>query len=857
MMKSKITHYVAFMIFCLRILSTSADSNGFTEQGDIIFLLDGSDSISDAEFLEQKKLVEHFITQTDIGSDRVRVGVIVVSSDIGDTISFAHSTNKNNLITQLDQLQQPQDGSRIDLGINRIERMFFTEGRSKMTQIGVIITDGRSKYPDASKGESEALKSIGIHLFSVGVGRLVDEKQLKSMAFSPNEYFYIEPFHIAVDKLLQAVRKLTIPNQSVIKAKQPVQTTTTERPTTVTTQPPTTTTTNATTPLTTTRATIVIHNPMEEDNDMNGQVKISVKSNILNGRDIIGTNVEKMFSQDDVPWLSQNSFNGPSYREPKQNEQTWYNPVNPVQAPWVTLPTQKSTPAAWNTIAPTAQSYQMYTNAPEQHTATDSWARGYRNPLAPIKLFSINMPIKVYQDNGGTIQDDKRQPNQDYVRRPNKDYERIQNQDYGRRPMTQPQITTRKQVPTTTTTMATTTIPVTQKQRIEQQLLDRPGVNPDRVEEEHLCYGSQYVDGVGYNADPKSCNEFVQCFYEGGQIKVERTRCPFRMFWDQRLLLCRPATSMSCWRDPCFDFTVRSYDHKGNCRAHWTCRNGLSQAKCCPTGFAFSEEKQECVPEPGCTDWCEDSGDLTFTSPFASCRMSPFETNERFYFEEIPGLGMMTRSCPRGSQYNPGLCTCDRSDDVRRESCRPELILDFHDGFNDKSGNNLAVTPENVHIESGAARFDGSGKIRLWRFSGVSYGSQFTVTMKYKENPHSRTTEPMHLLSNCFNPEVMRPSIDIAISPNKGAMFLATTDKAGEKMAILKYNSTEWKTLSFVYDGKFLTGSINGMTSRVPLRGVIEERPSALILGACDYFGGFDGLMDDVKLYLCVPHGIT
>nr|AKS48157.1 sushi-like protein [Mytilus coruscus] len=844
MMGSNIIQYVAFMIFCLRIMSTSAD--GYTEQGDIIFLLDGSDSISDGEFLEQKKLVEHFITQTDIGPDRVRCGVIVVSSDIGDTISFAHSTNKNNLITRLHQLQQPQDGSRIDLGINKLERMFFTEGRSKMTQIGVIVTDGRSKYPDASKGESEALKSVGIHLFSVGVGRLVDEKQLKSMAFSPNEYFYIEPFHMAVDKLLHAVRKLTIRNQLVTKTKQLVQTTNTKRPTTTitSTQPPTTTTTAATTTTstTTTRATIVIHNPMEEDNDLNGQVKISVKSNILNGRDIIGTKVEKMFSQDDVPWLSQNSFNEPSYREPKQNDQTWYNPVNPVQAPWVTLPTQKSTPAAWNTYAPTAQAYQIYTTAPELNTATDSWSRAYRNPLAPIKLFSINMPIKVYQENG---------------RRPNQDYERRPNQEYRRRPMIQPQITTRKPVPPTTTTIATTTIPVTQKQREVPQLPVRPVINPDRVEEEHLCYGSQYVDGVGYNADPKSCNEFIQCFYEGGQIKVERARCPFRMFWDQRLLLCRPATSMSCWRDPCFDFTVRSYDHKGNCRAHWTCRNGLSQAKCCPTGFAFSEEKQECVPEPGCTDWCEDSGDLTFTSPFASCRMSPFETNERFYFEEIPGLGMMTRSCPRGSQYNPGLCTCDRSDDVRRESCRPELILDFHDGFNDKSGNNLAVTPENVHIESGAARFDGTGKIRLWRFSGVSYGSQFTVTMKYKENPHSRTTEPMHLLSNCFNPEVMRPSIDIAISPNKGAMFLATTDKGGEKMAILKYNSTEWKTLSFVYDGKFLTGSVNGMTSRVPLRGVIEQRPSALILGACDYFGGFDGLMDDVKLYLCVPHGIT
>ena len=57
--------------------------------------------------------------------------------------------------------------------------------------------------------------------------------------------------------------------------------------------------------------------------------------------------------------------------------------------------------------------------------------------------------------------------------------------------------------------------------------------------------------------------------------------------------------------------------------------------------------------------------------------MTPFETNERFYFEEIPGLGMMTRSCPRGSQYNPGLCTCDRSDEVRKKSMYT-INLIFH-----------------------------------------------------------------------------------------------------------------------------------------------------------------------------------
>lgn len=189
----------------------------YIDQADIVFLLDGSDSISDGEFVEQKTLVERFITQVDIGPERVRVGVIVVSSDIGDTVDLAQSTNKNSLIKTLHTLQQPQDGSRIDLGINKLERMFYSSGRQKTAQIGVIVTDGRSKYPDASRGESEALRSVGIHLFCVGVGRLVDEKQLRSMAFKPNEYFYIEPIDLAVDKLVQSVRKLTTSGEKLKK----------------------------------------------------------------------------------------------------------------------------------------------------------------------------------------------------------------------------------------------------------------------------------------------------------------------------------------------------------------------------------------------------------------------------------------------------------------------------------------------------------------------------------------------------------------------------------------------------------------------------------------------------------------
>jgi hypothetical protein len=87
--------------------------------------------------------------------------------------------------------------------------MLYSEGQANVTQIGIIVSDGRSKYPDASTGESEAVKSVGIHLLCIGVGRLVDEKRLRTMAFSPNEYFYIEPFEQSLDRLLKVTTSLS------------------------------------------------------------------------------------------------------------------------------------------------------------------------------------------------------------------------------------------------------------------------------------------------------------------------------------------------------------------------------------------------------------------------------------------------------------------------------------------------------------------------------------------------------------------------------------------------------------------------------------------------------------------------
>ena len=129
--------------------------------------------------------------------------------------------------------------------------------------------------------------------------------------------------------------------------------------------------------------------------------------------------------------------------------------------------------------------------------------------------------------------------------------------------------------------------------------------------------------------------EGTRCLNSSGSASLIKTSFLALKFLDciyyRYRLSCRATesflmvqTSFPSISDPCFDFSVRSYDHKGNCRAHWSCENGLSTARCCPLGFAY-HTGEGCVRDDTCKDWCEDSGELTFSAPFGRYNHGYFE----------------------------------------------------------------------------------------------------------------------------------------------------------------------------------------------------------------------------------------
>lgn len=172
---------------------------------DVIFLLDGSDSISDQEFRQQIEFVRRFVHLSDISPESVRVGLTVVSSAIGDEYPLSLNSTKENLMLVLDSITQPQEGSRTDLGLVEMEQLFSRHARRGILRIGVILTDGRAKYVRATEGEAQVVKDAGIILIAIGVGRLIQFTELEKIATTKENAYSLEPIDISTKFLADTV----------------------------------------------------------------------------------------------------------------------------------------------------------------------------------------------------------------------------------------------------------------------------------------------------------------------------------------------------------------------------------------------------------------------------------------------------------------------------------------------------------------------------------------------------------------------------------------------------------------------------------------------------------------------------
>ncbi|XP_078108114.1 collagen alpha-6(VI) chain-like [Sander vitreus] len=158
---------------------------------DIVFLVDGSSSISPGNFQEVRSFLRNFIKALDIGPNKVRIGLAQYSDEPQQEFLLKDHSDKKSLLTTVEKIQLLGGGTKTGKAIDFLQKQYFTKEAGsrlgqRVPQIAIVITDGQST--DVVKEPAQKLRKDGVIVFVIGVGE-ANHKELESIANWPPHRF--------------------------------------------------------------------------------------------------------------------------------------------------------------------------------------------------------------------------------------------------------------------------------------------------------------------------------------------------------------------------------------------------------------------------------------------------------------------------------------------------------------------------------------------------------------------------------------------------------------------------------------------------------------------------------------------
>uniref|UniRef100_A0A665U1Y2 VWFA domain-containing protein n=1 Tax=Echeneis naucrates TaxID=173247 RepID=A0A665U1Y2_ECHNA len=169
-----------------------------TERADIIFLVDGSTSISQTDFGSMQIFMKSFVEKATVGKDQTRFGVILYATTPASYFVLKDFESKRDVLTAISNITAPAGDTYTSAALKFSSQYFGAVhgGRKalKVPQILMVITDGEATDPHDLKPASDKLREDGVTVFSIGVkGAKMEE--LKTMAGGDtSKVFYVDDF---------------------------------------------------------------------------------------------------------------------------------------------------------------------------------------------------------------------------------------------------------------------------------------------------------------------------------------------------------------------------------------------------------------------------------------------------------------------------------------------------------------------------------------------------------------------------------------------------------------------------------------------------------------------------------------
>ncbi|KTF91476.1 hypothetical protein cypCar_00012955 [Cyprinus carpio] len=194
------------------VLCSSTKPECHMEVADMVFLIDGSESINDESWRTMIAFLLNVVDQLRISPELFRIGIAQFSSSYRKEFYLNEHKDLEGVKLAIRQIQQIKEGTKIGNALSSVVE-FFEESKGSRTASGVpqnlvLITDGISS--DSVNEAAEYLRRLRINVFVIGIGDVL-MSQLSYIAGSLDRVFRVQDFSYLNMTTATFVEALCIP----------------------------------------------------------------------------------------------------------------------------------------------------------------------------------------------------------------------------------------------------------------------------------------------------------------------------------------------------------------------------------------------------------------------------------------------------------------------------------------------------------------------------------------------------------------------------------------------------------------------------------------------------------------------
>ncbi|XP_065182788.1 collagen alpha-1(XIV) chain-like [Sycon ciliatum] len=194
---------------------------------DLLIMLDKSDSMRDEEYKMLRSSMAHLITRSipNVSGDATRVSLLTFATYANIEWDFNACRNKACYRNAFNNgTNSPKDRfgiTRLPISLEKARTAFTSEkgSRTCSRKVILLVTDGSDGkgYPEDA---AIALRDDDVEIFIIGLTRLINEQELRSIASNPTRehLFYIDEMDV-LKEIFQRLRPASAREEDLVETK--------------------------------------------------------------------------------------------------------------------------------------------------------------------------------------------------------------------------------------------------------------------------------------------------------------------------------------------------------------------------------------------------------------------------------------------------------------------------------------------------------------------------------------------------------------------------------------------------------------------------------------------------------------